>query len=47
MVILSENLVGEKRHEFSVAELPNGVYFWKWVGTPGGKIASGKILVLR
>jgi N-acetylneuraminic acid mutarotase len=46
-IIFTANLDDEKQHEFSVAGLPNGVYFWKWMGKNGESNASGKVLVNR
>ncbi|MDO8368265.1 MAG: kelch repeat-containing protein [Saprospiraceae bacterium] len=45
--VFTETLSGEQQHEFSVAGLPAGVYFWKWVGKKDESIASGKVLVNR
>ena len=46
-VIFTENLTAEKQHQISVTSMPNGMYFWKWVGSKNGELASGKVLVVR
>ncbi len=44
-VIFTENVRGEQQHEFSVAGLPAGVYYWKWMGEKDGEVASGKFVM--
>ena len=46
-IVNTANLYDQIQHEFSVAALPTGGYFWKWMGEKDGKIRSGRILVLR
>ena len=39
------NLYNEQQYEFSVAGLPDGVYFWKWAGSDRAHGYTGKVLV--
>lgn len=46
-VVFRENLRNELQHEFSVAGLPPGVYYWKWASADGGRELAGKVVVVK
>lgn len=46
-LIFREKTEGRIQQEFSVAELPAGTYFWKWMPVSTGKAATGKVMVVH
>lgn len=44
-IVFTEKLQEEQQHDFSVAGLSTGVYFWKWNSADGAQWSSGKVYV--